>query len=883
MAKLPMWRRYARFFGPDAKADVEDELRFHINSKVEDLLAQGWTGEAARREAERQFGNLKRVQRTGEDLGKQQIRILERNDLWAGWAQDLKYSIRGLSRDFGFTGLALGVLTLGIGANTAVFSIVNSVLLRPLAYGHANRLVALEESIPQLSYLAPVLPVNGRHFLEWKENSKTLDDLALLNPYEANLTGAGDPERVNSSRVTPNLFEVLGIQGNPGRTFSAAESRENVAVISDSLWERRFARSPSVIGQTLSLDGMPHTVVGVLPPDYRDPFEQRVEVYVPWSIKGEDWGWAGDHNYRSVARLREGVTPKDAIAELNVLEARIATRFEDTGKLDLLIHLTPLKAYVVTRSQLILLTLMGAVGAVLLIACFNLGNLMFVRSLARGHEVSIRAALGASIARTLRADLLDSLLLSASGAVLGILLARVLVEAFRRWPPVGVARTDEVILDSSAMLFAAALAVLTSVVFAAIPAWRQRKLNPQLELQSSGRSFTEGRKGFSFRETMVGAEVGLSAALLIVAGLLIHSSLRLAGVERGFDSANVLTAELSLPNSQYGDPDLRRRFFERTIEELQTRPGVVAVGVVSLLPLRGDRWSDVVTAEGDERPIAERPVMSYRPVSSGYFRAMGIPLQRGRSIENADHPRLSAVLSARAAEFVWPGQDAIGKTFRRGDPKGPVFEVVGIVGDVRSSGLDKLPEPLVYVPLWARVPSSASIAVRTKGDPLRTATLLREVVRSIDSQVPLANVQTMLDIEHNATAHRSFLMNMVASFALVALLIAALGTYSVLAWSTGKRRAEIGIRIALGASAGEVRAMVLRQGLRPVLGGLACGLVAAVLGGRVLSSLLFEVNAVDLTTYIAVTAVTLGTAMMACWLPAYGASRISPVEALRCE
>ncbi len=855
--------------------ELDEELAAHVDMATEDYRRRGLPADEARRRALIDFGGVQQAKEGYREAGG-----FARLD---ALAQDLRYALRSLRRDRAFALMAASILTIGISANTAVFSIVNSVLLRPLAYGHAGQLVALEESIPQLSYLAPVLPVNGRHFLEWRHHARVLEDVALLDDVEINLTGAGDPERVNGSRVTPNLFTVLGVRPQLGSAFLPEHVREKVTVISDSLWRRRFGGSPALVGRTISLDGVPYAVVGVLPADFRDPFAGKVDVYTPWDVRGDDWGWAGDHNYFSVGRLRQGVTRQQAIAELNVLQARIASRFEGTGKLDLLIRVTPLQEHVVTKSRPALLTLMAAVGVVLLIACLNLGNLMLARSAARSREMAVRAALGAPLSRIMRGTFLEGLALSVGGAICGILLTEALLRSFRLWAPFGLARADELTLDGWAVLFAVGLSVVTAIIFAGMPALRLRRVDAQAALRASGRSMNEGLERRHFREILVAAEVGLSVALLISAGLLIHSSLRLEAVDRGFDATNVLTAEISLPNLRYSDAEARRRFFNAALNELQQHREISAAGVVSKLPLRGQAWSDVVTAEGDNRPIAERPIISYRPATPGYFRAMAISLLQGRTMAESDHPRLAAVMSQRAAERVWPGQNAIGKRFRRSDPRGPIFEVVGIAGDVRSDGLDRAPEPMVYVPLWARVPSTASFAVRTAGDPSAAVALLRRAVSSVDSQLALADVHTMSAIERRSTAYRRFLSHLVMAFAVVALLIAALGTYSVLAWSTGRRKAEIGIRMALGAEASEVRAMVLRQGLRPVASGLLAGLAAAMAAGQVLSSLLFEVSARDVLTYLSVVAVTLGAASFACWLPAYRASRVEPLEALRYE
>ncbi len=861
------WRREER--------ELDEEIAAHLEMAAEEYRRRGLPEEEARRRALIDFGGVGQAREAyREARGFARAALL--------W-KDVRYAARSMRRDAGFAAMAVAILTLGIGANTAMFSIVNSVLLRPLPYPHAGRLVALEEAIPRMPQLPPVLPVNARHFLEWKRHAGTLEDAALLDGDELNLTGAGEPERVNAMRTTPNLFDLLGVRAQIGRTFTPEDAPEKVAVITDGLWRRRFGGVAGAAGQSVALNGVPHRIVGVLPRSWRDPFERQIELYLPWEVQESVWGWAGDHNYHCVGRLREGATVREAAAELDVLQARIATRFEVPGKLDLLIRITPLSEHVTGRSRPALLTLMAAVGVVLLIACLNLGNLMLARSVARSREMAVRAALGASTARILCGITVEGLLLSVAGAALGIVFARALLGVFGAASPAGLARADEVSLDAVAVLFALALAAATSALFALLPAWQMRRIDPQQALRAGGPSITDSRARLRLREVLTGVEAGLSVALLVLAGLLVRSALRLEAVDRGYDAANVLTAEVSLPESHYRDPESRRRFFAGVLDALRNEPRIVAAGVISKLPLRGERWSTVATAEGDTRPLAEVPILSYRPATPDYFRAMGIPLLAGRTMEDRDYPRLAAVLSARAAERVWPGQDPIGKRFSRGDPDGPWFEVVGVAGDVRGSGIDQAPQAIVYVPLWVRTPQSASVAVRAAGDPASVTAQLRRAVWSVDSQVPLADVMTMSGIERQSTAYRRFLMQLVMAFAAAALLIAALGTYSVLAWSTARRKAEIGVRMALGAGAAEVRAMILRQGMRPVICGSVAGLAVAWAAGQALSSLLFQVGARDPLTYALVVAVTTSAALAACWIPAYRASRIPPVQALRYE
>lgn len=813
-------------------------------------------------------------------------------------AQDVRQAWRRLLHDRFFTVAAILILALGIGANTAVFSIVNSVLLRPLVFQEPERLFAIQEVVPQLTQFAPQLPVNAWHYREWKSRCSCFEDVALSNQQEFNLTGEGDPERVSAARVTPNFFSVFGTSAQVGRTFVSEEGqdgKENVVVLSDALWRRRFGGNPSIVGQTIRLNGVSHVVVGVLPPSFRyhlrptvgTTFRERVDVYKPWPIDKDQSGWVGDHNYTAVARLPRGKTPRQALAELNVIQAEIATRFQTSDgqrvPWDLFGVLVPLQDQVVERGRSGLLLLLAAVGTVLLIACLNLGNLMLVRATARGRDTAILAALGASRGRIFRGVLTESLLLASWGAALGVGLAYTLVRAFVIVAPIDLPRVDEVSIDSHALAFAIVLAVGTALLFGILPAFRLMRADPQESLRTAGRSLTESRSKLRIREGLVAVEVGLSAALLIVAGLLITSFIHLGEVDRGFDAQNVLTAEISLPNTRYPDKEKRREFYRDLTSRIEAQSGVIAAGVISVLPLQGDAWADIVTIEGDTRPLAERPILRYRTVSPNYLRAMGIPLYSGRSIQETDYPRRVAVVSQGAAEKIWRGENPIGKRFRRAAPAEPAFEVLGVTGNVRSTGIDKEPEPIVYVSLWERAPETGSIAIRTSSDSRQAIGILRESVKSLDPDVPIAEIQTMTQIESNSVAQRRLQTLLVLSFAASALVLAALGTYSVLRYSVSRRTNEIGIRMALGAKPADVAMMVLRQGLWPVAIGLGAGIVGALAIGRFLSALLFSVSPRDPATFAIVACVTLAAALVACWIPARRAAKLAPLRALRYE
>ena len=468
----------------------------------------------------------------------------------------IRHALRALRSDILFTVTALTILALGIGANTAVFTVVNSILLRPLQFREPEQLFAIDEIVPQFANIAPLLPVNSMHFLEWKREMKSFEDLALADVQEFNLTGTGDPERIQGVRVTPNFFSVLGVSPEIGRTFlteEGQEGRDRVVLLSDSLWRRRFGADPSLVGRQIVLNGVPHEVIGILPPQFRQyartalgaSIPGQPQVFKPWTPKTNS-NWAGSHNYAAVARLKKGVTRQQALAELNVIQSGITRHFEPgVGKLDLLGSLTPLKERVVERGRAALFLLLGAVGAVLLIGCVNLGNLMLVRASRRGRETAIRLALGAEPRQVAGGILLESVLVAVAGSALGIAVAAGLLRMFTAWAPLDLPRTDEVAMDARVLLFALALAMMTALLFGLVPAWRLAHSDPQDSLRSGGRGQSESGSKIRLREVLVSIEAGLSVALLIVAGLLSTSFIRLGEVDRGFISQNVLTASFS--------------------------------------------------------------------------------------------------------------------------------------------------------------------------------------------------------------------------------------------------------------------------------------------------------------------------------------------------
>jgi predicted permease len=810
--------------------------------------------------------------------------------------EEIMFALRVLRKEHSFALAAIAILALGIGAQTAVFSLVNGILLRPLEYHDSDRLWVIEEVIPEVSRFYPVLPVNARHYLEWTKHCASCEAIALTNTdgSNLNLTGRGEPQRLYGEKVTANYFSLLGIDAQIGRVFAPSDGQaghDNVAVISDALWRRKLGGDTSVLGRTITLNDTIYTVIGVLPPWFRAPawkalgipMRADVDVFQPWAINEKDWDPAGEFNFGAIVRLKAGVARAQATAELNLIQAQIASKLMGEDRVDLFAKLTPLQGVVTAQESSGLWLLLGAVGAVLLIVCVNLGNLMLTRALGRARETAMRIALGASRVRILRGILCEALLLAVAGGLLGIALAETLVRALVAAAPVDLPRLSEVHVDWRVLLFALGAAGSCGLFFSIFPAWRLARVDPQDAMRTGSRGATESRSGMRLRELLVTVEVGLSCLLLIVAGLLLTSFVRLMGVDRGFQVQHILTAEISPPTPHYKDQSKRGQLYHDIVLKLQTEPGVVSAGLISVLPLNGQIWADVISVPGDTRRMMERPISAYRPVTPGYFRTMGIGFIEGRDIAESDQPRKLAVISEHTAQTVWPGQDVIGKQFHRGDPKEPPYEIVGVVADVRDKGLEENPGLMVYVSYWDRAPSSAAIAVRTAGDPLTATGAIRQAVWSVDSQLPVSNIETMQQIESKSLSQRRFQIALLATFAGSALLLAALGIYGVLAFSVARRTNEIGIRMALGAQPQNILSMVIWRGLTPVLVGFVAGLASALALGKTLSSFLFSVHPYDPLTVLAVLIVTLISAAAACSIPARRATRVDPLEALRYE
>ncbi|MGH9684696.1 MAG: ABC transporter permease [Candidatus Acidiferrales bacterium] len=810
--------------------------------------------------------------------------------------RELFYAFRTLKKQPTFAITAIAILALGIGAQTAVFSLVNGILLKPLTYCDPGQLYAVSEVIPQLSNQYPRLPVNGNHYLQWTRHCETCDGIVLVDTTDMNLSGREEPERIVAERVTSNYFSVLGVPVQLGRSFGpddAKPGQDTVALISNGLWQRKFGGNPGIVGQAVTLNDQSFTVIGVLPVNFRSPawpmlgpgMSNHADVFRPWVMKDSDFEEMGSFNYGAIVRLKPGVAEAKGAAELNVLQAQIASRLKGDDKMDLAVELSPLRQIETAQSRGALLLLLGAIGAVLLIVCVNLGNLMLVRAFGQMRATAVRIALGATRGRVLGGIIAESLLLALAGGALALGLAYALIRLFISEAPVELPRLREVTMDWRVLAFALGAAVFCGLFFSILPAFKLMRTDPQEAMRVGGRGATESGGRMRVRDFLVSAEVTLSCVLLILAGLLIRSFVRVAGVNRGFEVQHILTARIAPSYPRYEDDQKRLQLYKNIAAKLSERPGVLASGLTSILPLTGDSWTDIISLPGDTRPMIQRPIASYRVVSPGYLEVMGVKLMAGRFPQANDEPRRLVVVSQRTAETVWPGQNVVGEKFGNSsdDTKDKPYEVIGVAGDARMQNLEEAGGMVVYVPYWVRPSEAAAIAVRTAGNPLKAAGEIREAVRSADSQLPISDMETMTRIVQKSLGQRQFETGLVVLFACSALLLAGLGIYSVLAFGVARRTNEIGVRIALGAQPANILKIVMIRGLVPVALGLGVGIVAAIATGKLLSGMLFSVRPYDPVTIAGVTVLTIAAAMAACWLPARRATRIDPLEALRYE
>jgi len=819
----------------------------------------------------------------------------------AVWA-DLRYAFRQLRKSPGFTATAALTLAVGIGATTAIFTLVYDVLKKPLPYPHPEQLVVMEEQVAELRNLYPTLPMNANHFMNWQQHSHSLQSMAVMQQGNVPLGGGGHPLQVGELSATSGIFSVLDASPQLGRAFTAQEDQpghEHVVVLMHDLWKRQFHSDPGILGKTITLDGYPYTVIGVMAPSFRLPDihaiaspdvtnrSESTEAIVPIAFSKDRLQEAmGDFNYFGLARLKPGVSVAQANAEVNALQHTIAASLPADEHGTLSAVFTPFQQYLVGNNGKSLGILLAAVAGLLFVGCINIANLLLARAVGRRQELAVAAALGASRSDLARASIREASVLAGIGGALGILLAVVTVPILQRFLPAALNFRGNLHVDWAGAGFAVLLAAAATLLAGVAPAWMSWHTQPQSALRSDSRSASESRGGKRLRKTLVAAEVVISVALVLITGLLTTSLFRLLHIGRGFDTARVLTAQIYLPYKYYSHRQDHTAFYKRALDRLTRLPGVEHAAIVSVLPLTGDGWGDWVRLPGDARSIMQLPLAQFRWVSPGYFEAIHLRLIAGRFLSGSDEGKNYALVSQLTAKALWPGKNPIGRQFNRGDPadsKLTQFTVIGIVGDARTVTLAKPDPMMVYVPYWYRADSSAGLVVRTRQDPAEMASAIRKTIWSVDPAVAVPTVRMLGGMVADSVATRRFEMDLLLLFAISAWLLAGLGVYGVLTYSVAQRRQEIGLRMALGAQRTDIYAQVLREGLTPVVAGAVVGIAVAFAFARLIGSLLFQVNAFNPWIASSAAASLLLAGVAACLLPARRAASVDPMQALRSE
>ncbi len=880
---------------PEREIEIIEELSQHLEEEYESALERGLTETEARAAV---LAGLDEQGSLGDGLGRQSQSHRGRAvpgagstaNLFGDLAQDLRYALRMLWSNPGFTAVALIALALGIGANTAIFSVVNTVLLRPLPFKDQSQLVMLWDNAAHLGF--PKDTPSPANFLDWRRRNTVFQGVSAIAWRSYNLTGTGEPERLDGQRASANLFELLGVRPILGRGLLPEDDKPGtrIVVLSEGLWQRRFGADPGVVGRAIMLNGESYTVVGVMPATVRvaEMTGRSNQLWVPLAFPNEEAALRSSHYLKVIARLKAGVTLDQARAEMSAIAARLAQEYPDDNK-GIGIVVNPLVHELVGDIKPALLLLLGAVGFVLLIACANVANLLLARAAVRQKEIALRLALGASRARLARQFITESVVLALLGGGLGLFLAYVGVDLLKSLVPPGVWQASEIGIDGRVLLFTVGVALVTGVIFGLAPAAQLSRLDLNDTLKDAGRDSSSGGKGHRLRNALVVGEVAVSFLLLIGAGLLISSFVHLRNLDPGFDAHDLLTMKIELSETKY--PDTRRRvtFFDEVVRRVETLPGVKSVAIAGNLPLTYDGDSTYIGVEGvPDPPPEQRRDVIYRAIGPGYFKTMGIPLVRGRDFTAADtlDKTLTTIISEMTAEYYWPGQDPLGKRIKGGgtNSDGPWREVIGVVKDVRQNNFIAEPKMEMYFSYrQLRDLAPNALIIRTSVPPLSLAAPVRDAVWAVDKDQTVADIDTMEHIVAEAVARQRFSMLLLGIFAGVALLLAAVGIYGVMSYSVAQRTREIGIRIALGARRSDVLRMTILQGLRLVALGLALGLVAAFVVTPVIQSLLYGVSPTDPLTFISISFVLLAVALIASYLPALRATKVDPMIALRAQ
>jgi predicted permease len=868
--------------------ELNEELCCHLDKLEEENRAKGMTPDEARFAALRELGGVEQIKEECRDMR----RVNFTDDLW----KDLGFGLRQLRRNPGFTVVAVITLALGIGANTAIFSVVNGVLLRPLPYHDARRLVTVWEANPKQGYLQQA--ASPADFMDWKTQNQVFTGVAAFVNWGANLSGGERPERVNATLVSVGLFGVLGVKPLLGRTFVPKDQQlvpGQVAVLSYSLWRRRFGADRGLVGRTVNISGRAITVVGVMPPGFRFPGELQADggylnrpaaLWFPLSRPPGEWKLRDFHYLQVIARLKAGVNLAQATAEMTALQRRI---MEQHGGVDLgsATTLIPLHQAAVGKVWKVLLVLLGTVLFVLLIACVNVANLVLARASARSREFALRAALGAGRRRLVRQLLTESLLLSGLGGALGLVLAELGVQALLVLGPADLPRLNEIHIDSWVLSFTILVSVVTGLLFGLVPAFKASALDLNQPLKEGGWSTGESIRRNRLRRALLVTEVALAMVLLVGAGLMIQSLARLEEVNPGFDPEHLLTLQMTLAGPKYPKEQQQAAFFHQVLARIRTLPAVTASAATTALPLTGENDGYSVDIEGrPTRPNSHMLTADYAAVTPDYFRTLGIPLLRGRTFTERDNENAPPVVIVNQA-FVrryFPNENPIGKRIHVGNDKHPGYsEIVGIVGDIRHNGLNTEVNPTMYECYLQSPTPWMDVAVRTASDPMRIATAVRHEIAAVDKDEPISKLRTMNQVMTGSVAQPRFRTLLLTLFAFLALVLAAVGLYGMMSYTVAQQTHEMGIRLALGATPSNLLMLSLGQGMLLTFVGIGIGLIFALGLTHVLSSVLYGVRPDDPVTFAAVSLLFVAVTLLASYIPARRATKVDPMEALRYE
>jgi predicted permease len=878
--RTPAWRRYLRFWRSDARADVVDELRFHLESAIAEYVAAGMSREEAAAEARRRFGDVDGITRTLHTLSHERERTMQRRDWFDALRQDVTVAVRHLRKSPGFTFVVVLTLALGLGANSAIFSVVHTVLVRPLPYRDADRLIHFGESNGPETVNG--MPVTFGNFGAWVERARSFDAFAGWVRGGLTLTGAGEPQQLRVTRATGGYFRALYIPPTLGRYFDEEDVKlgaPKVVVLSHGLWQAAFGGDPGVVGRSITLSGEPFVVRGVAAPEYALT-PQSTSAWVPFALTPEMLADHSDHEMSVVALVRSGVTNEQAIADLTRVQQELK-REHPNANFDGRVIARPYLEFLVGPAAKLLRVLFAAVALVLLIACVNIANLLLARAAARRKEIAVRGALGAGRGRIVAQLLVESLVLAGSGAIVGLAVAAAGTRFLVHNGPPTLPRLQDASLDGTVLLFTAGMALVSGIVFGLLPALRASRLDLQSALRQSGRT-DSGAARQPLRSALVVLQVSVALVLLVGAGLLVRSAVLLQRVPPGFDPTNVFVGGLSLPNGRYGSDTLVARRFDEIVSTVGAIPGVTSAGLVSRIPIGGFGADCGVRAAG-ERSNGGATGAHFRTASPEYFATLGIPLLYGRTFTAADRmdgPPV-AIINQRLARSLFGTENAVGRYITSCGPPAAPTEVVGVVGDVHASGLASDVRDQVHY-ASSQVPQRGMTLVVRAGVPVQTlAPAVRRAISGLDPLLPISSPRTMEEVIDQTLATPRFQSTLLTLLGLAGLVLAVVGIYGVIALLVVQRTQEFGIRIALGARRRQVLTMVVRQGLVMAAVGIAVGVAASLAATRLLDEMLFGVGPRDPLTFGVVAGLIAVAAGAASAIPAWRATRVDPLVAMR--